>query len=131
MKIRLPSLRLIVLALGDVLVLAAVTLWGFATHDALESAGIRLLTTFIPLVVAWFLVAPHLKAFDDSRTTRWRELWRPFWAMVLGGPIAVFLRGAVLNQPIIPLFVVILGGISALAILAWRIVYLLIKKRSA
>lgn len=129
MKIRLPPTGMLLLALGDVLVLAVVTLWGFATHDSLQSAGSRLFTTFIPLVAAWFLLAPHLQAYDLQRTKRWQELWRPFWSMVLGGPLAAFLRGALLNRPIVPLFVVILGGISALALLAWRILVWAISRK--
>lgn len=126
-----PPLPQLGLLLGDVLVLAAVTLWGFSTHDELSSAGTRLLTTFLPLVISWLLLAPHLGAFDLRRAADWRQLWRPFWAMVLAGPFAAFLRGVMLNRPVIPIFVVVLGGISALALLVWRVLYWLLLRRSA
>jgi hypothetical protein len=114
---------------GDVITLALVTLVGFASHNELGSAGARMLTTFIPLVSAWLLVAPHLGAFDQGIVTEMRQLWRPFWAMVLAAPLAGWMRGAWLNAPILPIFVVILGGISALALFVWRLMYCCVLSR--
>lgn len=121
--------RLAFLLVADVIVLALVTLFGFASHGSLGTASSRLLTTFVPLVIAWFLVAPFLGAYDLQRVSDFRQLWRPFWAMVLAGPLAAMLRGFMLNSPILPIFVVVLGGVSALSILIWRMVYALIAKR--
>lgn len=109
-----------VLAAGDLLVLALVTIYGFASHNQLGSAGARMLTTFVPLLVSWFLVAPHLRVFDLQRAAKPGELWRPFWAMILAAPLAVFIRAVLLNTSISPIFVVIIGGVAALALLAWR-----------
>jgi hypothetical protein len=33
------------------------------------------------------------------------------------------LRGALLNTPIVPIFVVVLGGICAIALFLWRLLY--------
>lgn len=88
-----------------------------------------MLTTFIPLVLGWGLIAPFLGVYDPARATDWRQLWRPFWAMVLAGPMVGWLRGVWLDQVILPIFVVVLGGVSALAILAWRIVFWLVSSR--
>jgi hypothetical protein len=112
-----------ILVAGDILVLLLVTIFGFATHGELGSAGLRMLTTFVPLVVAWGLVAPHLGAFDLEKSNQVSQLWRPFWAMVLAGPLAAWLRGALLNTPIVPIFVVVLGGICAIALFLWRLLY--------
>lgn len=114
------------LVVGDILVLGVVTLTGFASHDELGTAGMRMLTTFVPLVFAWFLISPWLGVFQEENTVNPRQLWRPFWAMVLAGPLAAWIRGAWLQRPILPIFVVVLGGVSALALLAWRIIYWLI-----
>lgn len=114
------------LVVGDILVLGVVTLTGFASHDELGTAGTRVLTTFVPLVFAWFLISPWLGVFQEEITVNPRQLWRPFWAMVLAGPLAAWIRGAWLQRPIVPIFVVVLGGVSALALLAWRIIYWLI-----
>ena len=117
------------LLVGDALVLGIVTLAGFASHGTLGTAGERMLTTFLPLLLAWILIAPHLRVLDREQLADWRQLWRPFWAMILAAPMAAFLRGAVLGSPILPVFVVVLGGISAVSLFAWRFVLWLIQAR--
>ncbi len=117
---RLLSNQQIILILGDTLTLASATVFGFASHGTADSAGFRMLTTFIPLLAAWFLIAPHLGVFDLERAKDLRQIWRPFWAMVLAGPMAAWMRGAWLNAPVLPLFVVVLGGFSAIGLLVWR-----------
>jgi hypothetical protein len=121
--------RRLILIFGDVVVFGLVTLFGFSSHQSLGTAGARMLTTFIPLLLGWGLIAPFLGVYDPSRAADWRQLWRPFWAMVLAGPMVGWLRGAWLDQVILPVFVVILGGVSALAILAWRTAYWLVSSR--
>ncbi|MDH5508013.1 MAG: DUF3054 family protein [Anaerolineae bacterium] len=112
-----------ILIAGDVLVLIVITLVGFQFHKTLGSAGTRILTTLLPWLAGWLLLFPHLRAFDTARARDARQLWRPFWAMVLAAPMAAFLRGAWLGTSIFPQFIVIMGGYSALAILVWRILY--------
>jgi hypothetical protein len=116
----------IVLVSGDIITLALVTGLGFATHGTLGSAGSRILTTFIPLLMAWFAVAPFLGTYDQQRIIKPSELWRLGWSMILAAPLAAWLRGAWLNAPILPIFVLVLGGFSTLAILIWRAVFTLI-----
>jgi hypothetical protein len=113
-----------VLLVGDIITLALVTVLGFSSHRTLETAGTRVLTTFIPLIISWLLVAPFLGAYDLSRAFDARQLWRPFWAMVLASPLAAWMRGAWLNSPILPIFVVVLGGVSAIGMLVWRALFL-------
>ena len=119
----------IILIAGDIITLGIVTIFGFASHGTAGSAGSRMLTTFIPLVAAWFLIAPFLKVYDPQVVREWREIWRPFWSMVLAAPMAVWMRGMILDAPILPLFVIILGGVSALGILLWRGVFMFIVGR--
>lgn len=118
-----------ILCFGDIAVLGLVTLVGFSTHDEAATAGWRMMTTFLPLVVAWFLLAPVMGVFDPERTADLRQLWRPFWAMVMAAPFATLLRGIWLGRPILPIFVVVLGGVAALSLLAWRLLYWLIRAR--
>ena len=120
---------ILVLVVGDLLMIGAVTLFGFATHGSLETAGLRLLTTFLPLLAAWAAAAPALGAYDLNFAIQPRQLWRPFWAAILAAPLAGWLRGAWLNAPILPVFVLVLAGVSALGILAWRSVYLILYRR--
>ena len=120
------------LILGDFLTLGLVTLTGFATHNELMSAGARMLTTYVPLVAAWLMAAPFLGAYSYDNLQDWRELWRPFWAMVLAGPMAALFRALWLGTTVVPIFVIVLGGIAALSILVWRLVYWFVfSRRSA
>jgi hypothetical protein len=108
---------------GDIIAAAIITAWGFSSHDRLGTAGFRLLTTFVPVLTAWLMVAPFLGVYDPHRAADPRQLWRPFWAMVLAGPMAALIRAFWLGGAIAPIFVIVLGGFSALGLLAWRIVY--------
>jgi hypothetical protein len=114
---------LFALIAGDILTLAIVTVIGFASHGTAGTAGARMLTTFIPLTVAWFLIAPHLLVYRKEKVYDIRQLWRPFWAIILAAPMAAWLRGLILGSPILPLFVIILGGTSAIAVLLWRVIF--------
>ena len=52
------------LILGDIFVLLIVTLIGFATHGETSISFLpRMLTTYIPLVIVWFLLAPWFQLF--------------------------------------------------------------------
>jgi hypothetical protein len=123
----LPPMR--VLLLGDTFVLALVTVFGFARHGEIGSAGLRTLTTFVPLWVSWVLIAPHLGVFKTPYSYEIRQLWRPFWAMILAAPFAAFLRGVLLNTPVQIVFVVVIGGVSALALSAWRLLFWYLQSR--
>lgn len=118
-----------VLIAGDIITLAVVTVIGFASHGTANTAGARMLTTFIPLVVAWFLVAPFLNVYKSEYVLDGLQLWRPVWAMVLAAPMAAWLRGVMLSSPILPIFVVILGGASVAGILIWRALFWLVANR--
>jgi hypothetical protein len=123
------NLERALLIAGDIITLAIVTVIGFASHGTADTAGSRMLTTFIPLVIAWFLFAPLLHIFDKGIYLDVKQLWRPLWAMILASPMAAWVRGLLLNSPILPLFVIILGGVSAVAILLWRGIFWFVATR--
>lgn len=123
-------IRIIVLLVGDILSIAIITTTGFIRHGTLGSAGLRIFSTFIPVLIAWFLVSPFLGAYDLNKVMERSNLWRPFWAMVLAGPLAAWFRGIWLNAAIIPIFVLVLAGFNAIAVLVWRGVFLLVFTRS-
>lgn len=122
--------RKVWLGVGDVLVFLFVTLFGFATHGEVTSAGWRMLTTFLPLLFAWLLVGYPGGVYDLRLAATPGQLWRPFWAMLVAGPLAILLRALMLgNRPMIPVFALVLTGISAVGILIWRVVYFFIVMR--
>lgn len=108
---------------GDVITAIIITLWGFASHDTLDTAGLYMLTTFIPVLAAWILIAPIFGVYDLKRMKNVPQLWRPFYAMIVASPMAALIRAFWLGRSIAPLFVVVLGGFSALGILLWRSVH--------
>lgn len=112
------------LILGDILAIAIVTLIGFATHGEAGVALVpRMLTTFAPLIIGWFLLAPFLGLFNPAITSDPRQLWRPALVMVFAGPLAVLLRAFLLNTVVIPIFGAVLSGFAGLGILLWRALY--------
>jgi hypothetical protein len=116
--------KLIFLVLGDIIALAIITVIGFATHSETDLSFLpRMMTTFIPLVVGWFLIAPWLGLFDAQYTTTPKQLWRPPLAMLLASPMTAVLRAAMLNAVALPLFALVLGGSAALGMLVWRGLY--------
>ncbi len=119
-----------ILVMGDLITIGLITVAGFASHGTLGSAGMRMLTTFAPLLVGWLAAAPAVGAYRMKDVTRLNQLWRPVWGMALGAPMAAWLRGVWLNAAIQPIFVLVLVGVSMTAILVWRIVfYFLVQSR--
>jgi len=109
------------LLVGDVLALAVITLVGFASHGELHvSFAGRMLTTFLPLLAGWFLIAPWLGLFDLKVVSAPPQLWRPVLGMLLAAPLTAILRAAMLNSVALPLFTLILGASAALGMLLWR-----------
>ena len=117
------------LILGDVLAISAVTVIGFATHgEASVALAARMLTTFLPLTLGWFLLAPFLGLFNSEIVSNPRQLWRPVLAMALAGPLAALLRALLLKTVVIPVFGVVLSGSAGLGMLAWRALWCWLKR---
>jgi hypothetical protein len=121
----------LVLIGGDILALAVITVIGFASHGETDISFVpRMFTTFIPLVVGWFLIAPWLGLFNAQLTSDLKQLWRPPLAMLLAAPMSAILRAAMLGGVALPLFALILGGSAALGMLVWRRLYFLWDKKT-
>lgn len=120
----LSSSRLLVL--GDLAALIVVTLLGFATHNTLGTAGTRILSTFIPLAAAWFLVGGLAGVFDPETAAAPRNLWRPLLAMLFAAPLFGLFRAWMLGTATITvIFILVMGGVGAAAMLLWRGAYTL------
>jgi hypothetical protein len=119
-----------ILIIGDILALAIVTVIGFTTHGEANTAFLpRMAAALIPICIAWFLIAPWLGLFDAEIISAPRMLWRPALALLFAGPLAVVVRGLILNATVIPIFAVVLSSTSALGMIIWRWIYILIAKR--
>lgn len=106
---------------GDLAAIAILTVVGFASHDEVALTYLpRMASTFFPLVIGWFTLAPAMGLFDPERVRDARQLWRPALAGFFASQVAVILRGLWLNGAVLPLFGLILGGSVALGMVVWR-----------
>jgi hypothetical protein len=111
---------------GDTLAILVVSVIGFLTHNV--ELNWRVLTTFLPYLAAWGMIAPWLGVYQQEMTRQPRFIWRPALAAFLAAPMAAWLRGVWLNQPILPVFVLVLGLSAALGFLVWRLLGTVIVK---
>ncbi|MEK6255881.1 MAG: hypothetical protein N2C13_01015, partial [Chloroflexota bacterium] len=56
------------------------------------------------------------------------KIVRPFLGMVLASSFAGLLRGLSMGADVVPIFVVVFGGISAIAVAVWRVIYFSVLK---
>lgn len=117
----------LILALGDLLAIAIVTIIGFATHRETGLSFLpRMAALYFPLSISWFLLAPALGLFQNEATANAKQLWRPALAAFFAATLAAVLRGFILNAPIIPIFAIVLGSVCALGMVLWRGLYFLL-----
>lgn len=91
---------------GDILAIAILTIIGFATHSEADVLHLpRMGTTFFPVLIAWFLLAPWFGLFDEQVILNPKKLWRVVLALLFAAPLAVVLRAVMLNSAILPIFV--------------------------
>jgi flagellar biosynthesis protein FliQ len=118
------------LVFGDILALLLTALLGFITHGEANLSFLpRFLALFVPLLIAWFLLAPGLGLFQQEICSSPRQIWRIVFAMAFVAPFAVVMRSLVLNTAILPIFAVVLAATSAIGLLLWRGLYFLLKIR--
>jgi len=122
--------------LGDILAILTITLIGFATHGEVGAGSPspyvilpRMAAAFFPLTVAWFLLAPWFGLFQKEIISNPKQLWRSALAMFFAAPLAAILRGIILNAPIIPIFAIVLSATSALGMVVWRALFLVLNRK--
>ncbi len=119
-----------ILIIGDLLVLLVVTLIGFANHNSQIDVR-RILANWLPLCLAWSMAAPILGLWNAKQIPLQKSWWRFIWATILSVPLAVVIRGFILNTPTIGIFVVVMVAFSTLGLLVWRVIWqLFLRKKS-
>lgn len=120
------------LVLGDAAAIALIIIVGFITHDRAEAGYLsRAAALSIPLLIVWFVLASKIRLFDPDIALNPRQLWRPAVAMVASVPLAIVIRAAILSAEVTPIFMIVLGLVSALGITAWRVLFFWISCRGA
>jgi DUF3054 family protein len=113
-----------ILILGDVLVIALMTVIGFVSHGEAGIAFLpRMAAIYFPLSVSWFLLAVVLGLFRRETVIDPKQLWRPLVTGLFAAPLAAILRGFILHAPVIPVFAIVLGLTTALGMGIWRELY--------
>lgn len=106
---------------GDFLAIVILGVIGFLFHN--RDLNTRLLTTILPTLAAWALVAPWLGVYRPETASRPTHAWRAALAALFSAPLAATLRGLWLNSAILPLFVAVLGLTNALGMGLWRMLW--------
>jgi hypothetical protein len=118
-----------VVVIGDLIAIALVTIIGFATHGETTLSFLpRMAVLFFPLAIAWLVLGPWFNLFRAEEISKPVHLLRAALAMVFAAPVALVIRGLVLGTPIVPIFGLVLTSVSALGILVWRLVAMLIAR---
>ncbi len=114
------------LAISDAIAIAVVTAVGYVFHGDMDWSIIpRFLIIFIPLVAAWFALAPGLGLFRMEIISDPKQLWRPALIMLVAAPFAAQLRANLLGAAtVLLIFANILVGMSMLGMALWRGIYL-------
>jgi len=105
--------------IGDVVILIAMTVFGFLTHSTLDETW-RLFITTLGVLVSWALVAPWFDAFSEATLTRPSAVWKIALAATIASPFAAFLRGLILGVGISATFVLVLIATNGSALVIWR-----------
>ena len=118
-----------VVLVGDLIAIAIVTIIGFATHGETTLAFLpRMAVLFFPLSIAWLVLGPWFNLFRAAEISKPAHLLRAALAMVFVVPAALLIRGLALGTPIIPIFGLVLTSVSAVGIVVWRTVAMLIAR---
>ncbi len=116
------------LIIGDFSTFLVVTLIGFANHNS-QFDLLRMLANWLPLCLAWGMAAPILGLWNINQIPLQKSWWRIIWAAILSVPLAVVIRGFILNTPTIGIFVVVMVAFSIVGLLIWRLIWQLFLNR--
>lgn len=110
------------LLLGDWLTLALITAIGFISHNQQFQIG-RFLATAIPVCLAWLVTALWFGVLSKGERPFLQEWWKVAYAIVLSTPLAIVLRGLILNSSIQVSFVLVMIAMSMLGLWLWRFLW--------
>lgn len=120
------------IVIGDIIAIAILTIIGFATHDEMDISYLpRMAASFLPVLLAWFVLAPWFGLFDKAVISNPNTLLRIPLVFLFAAPLAVIIRSVVLAIPVIPMFALVLGSTNLLGMLVWRWLLGFITRRSS
>ena len=112
----------LLLLLGDWLTLALITAIGFISHNQHFQIG-RFLATAVPVCLAWLVSAPWFGILSKGEQPFFLDWWKVAYAIVLSTPLAIVIRGLILNSSIQVTFVLVMIAMSMLGLWVWRFLW--------
>ena len=110
------------LLLGDWLTLALITAIGFISHNQQFQIG-RFLATAVPVCLAWLFTAAWFRVLSKGERPFFLDWWKVAYAIVLSTPLAIVIRGLILNSSIQVTFVLVMIAMSMLGLWVWRFLW--------
>ena len=110
------------LLLGDLMAIGIAVWIGLQFHQLGETVWQRFAFTFLPWSLAWYIVAAKFKLFQSKKMTA-NQIGQMILAMILASPLAAVLRATWLGTTALPLFTLIMGAVTLLAIFIWLVIY--------
>jgi ABC-type Na+ efflux pump permease subunit len=77
------------------------------------------------------MAAPILGLWNAKQMPLQKSWWRFIWAAILSVPLAVVIRGFILNTPTIGIFVLVMVAFSIFGLLIWRLVWQLFLRQKS
>lgn len=114
-----------VVVIGDAILLLAFAYGGEVSHELYfpDSIVLSVLHAALPFALVWFPVAFLLGALGDPRAARPIDvLARGFEAWLVAAPLAIVVRGWLINRAVIPIaFLIVTYVLGLTFLLGWRI----------
>jgi hypothetical protein len=110
------------LLLGDLMAIGIAVWIGLQFHQLGANVWQRFAFTFLPWSLAWYIVAAKFKLFQWNKMTV-DQIGQMMLAMIIASPLSAVLRATWLGTTALPLFTLIMGAVTALAIIFWRVIY--------
>jgi hypothetical protein len=111
-----------ILLLGDLAAIGIAVWIGLQFHQLGETIWQRFPFTFVPWSLAWYFVAAKFDLLHWKKVTL-AQVGQILMAMIIASPLAAMLRAAWLGTAALPLFALIMGAVTAFAIIVWRLIY--------
>jgi hypothetical protein len=119
--------RIAILVIGDIIVFLVFAAIGRRSHG--EAAGLdsllQIALTAAPFAAGWFIVSPFVGAFREELANQPHKMaWRTLLSWVASWPLAMILRGALVDHGVPPAtFATITLVTNAILLLVWRVPY--------
>ena len=82
-----------------------------------------MLATWLPFTASWFVMASLLGLYRPRTAGGLRDAWRVGLAALFVAALGAWLRSLWLHSGIVPVFVLVMAGVTTLAMSAWRALY--------